>query len=471
MLSEWTVADILSASGGKLLCGSPAIHINGISIDSRTMVRDACFIAIKGDRYDGHDFIPGALNAGALAIIASDIPNQEVIKRENAIAYIKVADTKKALGQLALWRRDKAGIPVVAITGTNGKTTTKNMTQAVLNQYLSALATAGNQNNQIGVPLTLLRLEGFHKVAILEFGTNTPGEIKELSNIARPNVGVITNIGRGHLERLSTIDGIMKEKGDLFASLPQDGVAIVNMDDPRTRTLGASHHGQTITCGIENKSAHVTAKDIRSNGEGHFFMLSTPAGKIEVRLSLPGRFNISNALSAASVGHYFNVPLEMIRDGLEQIRPAALRMQLIRLNTGIMVINDTYNANPESMLSALETLFFLKGKGDGVAALGDMLELGDHANKAHYEIGETTVRYSLTHLFTVGRLADYIAQGAMNGGMQRERITSGMHEEVLELLKSSLKTGDWVLVKGSRGMAMERIVEGLIKAFGIENKA
>jgi UDP-N-acetylmuramoyl-tripeptide--D-alanyl-D-alanine ligase len=466
-MSQWTIAEILKAIEGSLNEGFPDDVVTGISIDSRSIKPGECFVAIKGEHHDGHRFIPEVVERGAIGIVASEEFYGDYAGVWNKkVSLISVKNTQEALGDLGAWRRHTMGIPVVAITGSNGKTTTKEITSAVLGQSFKVLATAGNFNNLIGVPLTLLRLTDSHELAVVELGMNAPGEIKKLTEISRPNVGVITNIGKGHLEGLGTIDGVMKAKGELFDGLGEDGVAIINMDDERVRVLGEIFRGPTLSYGIECRDANVTANNIRSEGVGYSFNLATPDKTIQVRLPLAGRFNILNALAAATVGYHFKVPIQKIRDGLEQIKPFDKRMQIIRLTNAITVLNDTYNANPESMSSAIETLCTLKREGRGIAVLGDMLELGDYSLKAHQEVGKQAAQSNLTHLFVTGDFANVTAQSAVDAGMDPKHVMVGAHEEILDILRESLSPHDWILVKGSRGMAMEKIVEGLISIYG-----
>lgn len=466
-MDQWTIAEIVKATGGRLIQGLPGAVINRISIDSRSINPGECFVAIRGRRHDGHRFIPEVMAQGARGIIAEDKFYSEYSASLNEkVSFISVKDTQKALACLGAWRRQRLGIPVVAITGTNGKTTTKEMTGAVLGQSFNVLATAGNFNNLIGVPLTLLRLTESHELAVLELGMNVPGEIKELTEIAQPDVGVITNIGEGHLEGLKTIEGVMKAKGELFDGLGEHGTAVINMDDKRVRALGDRFRGSTLRYGIECQDADVMAKDIRGNGLGYSFSLSTPAETIPVKLPLAGRFNISNALAAATVGYHFKVPIQKIRDGLEQTKPVDKRMQIIKLANAAIVLNDTYNANPASMASAIETLCTLKGGNRAIAVLGDMLELGDYSLEAHQEVGKQVARLPIAYLFVVGDFAHTTAQSAIDAGMDAEHVMEGNHKKTVNTLKERLSPHDWVLVKGSRGMAMEKIVEELVSFYG-----
>ena len=441
--------------------------MEGVSIDSRSITPGECFVAIRGAHHDGHRFIPEVLEHGALAIVAAEeFYGDYAVTSYEKISFISVKETQRALGGLGSWRRQRMGIPLIAITGTNGKTTTKEMTAAVLRQSFNVLATAGNFNNLIGVPLTLLRLTESHELAVLELGMNVPGEIKTLTEISRPDVGVITNIGKGHLKGLKTVEGVMKAKGELLDGMGKNGVAIINMDDMRVRALGERFQGVTLRYGIESQEAEIMARDICREGLGYSFRLETPAGTIPLRLPLAGRFNIYNALAAATVGYHFKVPIHKIRDSLEQVKPLDKRMQLIRLANGVTLLNDTYNANPESMSSAIETLCTLKRDDRGIAVLGDMLELGDHCFDAHQEVGKKIARSQLAYLFVTGDFAESTARSAVDAGMQPGQVMTGTHEEILNTLKEILIPHDWLLVKGSRGMAMEKIAEALVSFYG-----
>ncbi len=468
-MSHWTISEIVKATGGRLIQGLPDDIIERISIDSRSINAGECFVAIKGLHHDGHRFIPEVLKRGVLGIVAAEeFYDEYSVTPNEKVSFISVKNTQTALGDLGARRRQAKGIPLIAITGSNGKTTTKEMTSAVLGQSFNVLGTAGNFNNLIGVPLTLLRLTESHELAVIEMGMNVPGEIKELTEISRPDVGVITNIGKGHLEGLKTIDGVMKAKGELFDGLGKHGVAVINMDDRRVRALGDLFPGIALRYGIECQDADVMAKEIRSVGAGYSFDLKTPGGTIPVRLSLAGRFNIYNALAAATVGYHFKVPIQKIRDGLEQVKPFDKRMQLIKLANAVTVLNDTYNANPESMSSAIETLCTLKREGRGIAVLGDMLELGEYSLTAHQEIGKQAAQSHLRYLLVTGDFANVTAQSAIDAGMDTEHVIAGTHEEILDILKERLSPHDWILVKGSRGMAMEKIVEELVSFYGTQ---
>ena len=466
-MNQWTLSEILKATKGWLIQGLLDNVVEGISIDSRSTKAGECFVAIKGPHHDGHRFIPEVLEHGARAIVATEeFYDDYAVTADEKVSFISVKNTHKALGELGAWRRQKMGIPLIAITGTNGKTTTKEMTAAVLGESFNVLATAGNFNNLIGVPLTLLRLTESHELAVLEFGMNVPGEIKTLTEISKPDVGIITNIGKGHLEGLKTVGGVMKAKGELFDGLGKGGFAIINMDDKRVRALGDRFRGPRLCYGIESQKADIMAKDIRSESLGYSFKLETPTGTIRLTLPLAGRFNIYNALAAAAVGYFFKVPIQKIRDCLEQTKPFDKRMQLIKLGNGVTVLNDTYNANPESISSAIDTLCTLRGDGQSIAVLGDMLELGDHSLGEHQEIGKQVARSQISYLFVTGDFAHVTAQSAVDAGMKPERVLMRSREEIVSTLKEILAPHDWILVKGSRGMAMEKIVEELVSFYG-----
>lgn len=463
------MSEVVKATGGRLVHGLSDAGISNISIDSRSVSSGECFVAIKGQRHDGHMFIADAVNRGVPGIVAAEEFYSNYSFSAGKTSFVSVRDTQKALGDLGAWRRQRMGIPVVAITGTNGKTTTKEMTAAVLGQSYKVLATAGNFNNLIGVPLTLLRLEDSHAIAVIELGMNVPGEIRELTRITRPDIGVITNIGSGHIEGLRTIDGVMKAKGELFDGMQENGIAVVNADDKRVKALGDRFRGRTLRYGIESPDADVAATDVRIQGTGYSFRLTIGQEAAEIRLPLAGRFNIHNALAAATVGYHFNVPVQDIRNALERMEPVEKRMQLIKLANDVTLINDTYNANPESMSQAIETLCALKKDGRGIAILGDMLELGDYSFEAHQETGKQVARSSADYLFATGDHARVLTGSAVDAGMKAEQTMAGAHEEIAGALKEIISPHDWLLVKGSRGMAMEKIVDELVSFYGLKN--
>jgi UDP-N-acetylmuramoyl-tripeptide--D-alanyl-D-alanine ligase len=462
----WRLSDVLEATGGRLVHGNDMTSFRGISTDSRSIQEGELFVAIAGQRYDGHQFVKGAYEKGALGVMVSEAyVAKESPHSEKKGCWIAVPDTVTALGDLAAFCRRQSKASVVAITGTNGKTTTKEMTAAVLSQAFQVLKTPGNFNNLIGLPLTLLSLDEDHEWAVLELAMNRPGEIGRLARICRPQVGVITNIGPGHLAGVKDMDGVMKAKGELLEVLGEDGTAVLNIDDQRICRLAEDFDGRVVSFGIHS-SAEVWATPVSQSRSSCSFDLCWYDESIRVSLAIPGSGAIYNALAAAAVGYRLGLSMEEVRTGLEALVPLPGRMEISMLSGGIYVINDTYNANPASMGLSIDTLRSLKGNGRGIFVAGDMMELGDHADRAHRELGVLVSRAGIARLYATGRFAEAVAEGAKGAGMDAEKTFIGNHEQIIENLKGSLGPGDWVLVKGSRLMAMEKVVEGLQAEIG-----
>jgi len=458
---ELTVKEIIEAVGGALLQGSLTQRIRGVSTDSRTLTSGELFIPLKGERFDGHHFINDTLARGASAVMVSkDFHPLELPPSTRDIPLIQVEDTLHALGDLAsFWvRRNRATI--VAITGSNGKTTTREMTATILEQSYRVLKPEHNWNNLIGVPLTLLRLESHHQIAVIEMGMNRRGEIKRLSQIAQPHIGLITNIGPVHLQHLKTLENVAEAKGELFDSLTAQDYAVLNANDPLIMKLSTRCPARTFTFGI-NAHAQVTAPNLSpSDYSTHCFTLQVEGKSIPLRLTIPGIHTVYNALAAASIATICKLPLEEIKAGLEHFTAFTGRMVITTIDNNIHIINDTYNANPVSMESALRTLAQVKGEGNGIAVLGDMLELGDASLAYHHQLGSLVGTLHLDSLFLMGISAEAVAQGARATGVSEKAIYIGSTpEEVAEQLAKKVTRGDWILFKGSRGMKMEKILE------------
>ena len=458
-----TIEEVLRATGGKLLQGKENAFFQGISTDSRTITEGELFIALKGPRFDGHHYALEALKKKAGGVLIGEDQVGDI--RWNGYrsrAVIAVKDTLTALGDIARdWRR-KYGPPLVALTGSNGKTTTKEMIAACLETTFPILKTKGNLNNLIGVPLTLLTLTEKERVVVLEMGMNEPGEIRRLTEIAEPDVGLITNIQKVHLEGMGSLERLKEEKGELFRKMRRDGTILVNQDDPRVVDLARDYPGQKITFGIETP-AEVMAKEIQLGGvEGTSFTLILEGEVMEIHLQLLGRHFVPNALSAIAVAFLFGVELKQAKEAIENIQSFPMRMEVVPFKGGKTLINDAYNANPYSMELALETLVEVKGKGRAIAVLGDMLELGNFEKEAHEQLGERVSELAIDFLLALGKDAPLVVESAIRHGfpIERTRIVES-HSEAISLLRQMLENGDWILVKGSRRMAMEKIVEGL----------
>ena len=373
-----------------------------------------------------------------------------------------VKNTTKALGDLACFHRKRANASVVAITGSNGKTTTREMTAAVARQRFVTLSSQGNFNNEIGLPLTLLKLNHGHKWAVVELGMNAPGEIARLGEICMPDIGVITNIGPAHLEGVGSIEGVMRAKGELLDKIKPGGTAVLNSDDHRVMHLAGKTSSEIIFYGISGE-ATIRAEAIIEKDLCTSFRLALPEETIGIDLKIPGTFMVSNALAAAAVGYKLGLSAKEIKAGLEDFKPIGQRMNILHTSAGINLIDDTYNANLASMEAALKTLITLKKNNRGIFIVGDMFELGRHAEKMHKEIGVMASGFDVSMLYATGEFAEIVASGASGGGMKPKNIFTGSKKEIIDDLTGRLRTNDWVLVKGSRGMGMEEIVEDLTR--------
>lgn len=459
----WKAEEILEATTGTLLCGDLHCRFSRVCIDSRTISVSDVFVAIAGDVHDGHSFVPEIVDQGVRGLVISrakvgQMPIEAWKKMD--ITCISVADTTRALGDMAAFNRQRSRVGVVAITGSNGKTTTRQMTAAVLARQYDTLTAVGNFNNEIGLPLTLLSLTAGHRWAVLELGTNNPGEIARLAEICSPDIGVLTNIGPAHLQGLGSIEGVMQEKGDLVRSLAADGKAILNADDQRVMRLTRETKAEVILYG-QSKDAKIRAEDIYETEDTISFTLVLSGESIPVRLNSPGRFMVSNALAAAAVGHQIGLSGETVKSGLESFKPVSGRLNIKHMRNGIHIIDDTYNANPDSMKAAFATLNTLRAGSRGILVIGNMLELGAEAQSLHSQVGGLAARSGISRLYAYGEFAADVTAGARDEGMQSADTFAGSRDEIAADLKIQLQPGDWVLVKGSRGMAMEKVVQEL----------
>lgn len=466
-----TCEEIVKATGGVLFGGDGKNHFYGMTTDTRQIAEGNLFFALKGDHFDGHNFLKSAVEGGAAGLV---IENDERDKLCGAdltnVCVIGVKDTLQALGDTAHFWREKFKIPVIAITGSAGKTTTKEMIAAICGLAKNVIKTEGNFNNLIGLPLTLLRMNEQHEAAVLELGTNSPGEIGRLTRIAAPTIGLITNIGPAHLEGLKSIDCVREEKGDLFRYLRQDGIAIINVDDTNTKILGDAWTGRKVTFGLRS-AADVGGQNVKKMGiDGVHFDLKIGNDVQDVTLAQTGEHHISNALAAAATAWAMGLDLSVICRGLSSFIAPPGRMEIYRLKNGSFLINDAYNANPLSVREALKTLVDLKGGHDSIVILGDMLELGEQAEWLHEEIGSFIAKHHPAALFLKGDFARHTAAGAYKGGLsERQVFFLKEPQDVLAYLKEHLEEGAWILVKGSRKMKMDEVVQKISDMFGLAN--
>ncbi|PLX93799.1 MAG: UDP-N-acetylmuramoyl-tripeptide--D-alanyl-D-alanine ligase [Desulfuromonas sp.] len=444
---------IAKAVGGRLQPATARGCIKGVSIDSRTVQSGELFVPLAGTRVDGHAYVSAAFERGASACLSE----RSALELGVNSPVIEVADTFVALGDLAnLWRQAFDG-PVVAITGSAGKTTTREMLAAILARRGEGVQTQGNYNNLIGLPLTVCRLQPQHQWAVLEMGMNSRGEISRLSEIAAPTVGLITNIGAAHLQGLQSIEGVARAKGELFGALASGTTAVINLDDPRVAQLPVANGVNQITCGLHPK-AQIRGEGVEMTSQGVALTLILPDGNYPLQLQVQGRHNAANALLATAAAWSIGVDGETIVAGLGDFRPFPGRMELVKLPGGITLIEDSYNANPLSVRAALQALREMPPRnGKRIAVLGDMFELGVEAKNLHRDIG--VVAASCCDLLIVmGVLGEEIAVGARLAGMPTEKIvTLAEPEAVAAQLQQELAQEDRVLVKGSRGMRMERV--------------
>jgi UDP-N-acetylmuramoyl-tripeptide--D-alanyl-D-alanine ligase len=462
----FSAAELLRATGGVPLRGGADWSCHGISTDTRTLESGNLFVALAGERFDGHDCLDDAVRKEAAGLIVrSDRFGEKTIQGPPAIG---VPDTLEALGAIARAWRERFSVPLVAITGSSGKTTTKEMLTAIASLSRKVLATTGNLNNQIGLPHTIFGLRPEHELAIVEMGTNSPGEIAKLAAIARPNIGLITNIGQAHLEGLGSLEAVREEKGSLFSSMNGQGTAIFNHDDEMIGVLAQRWQGNGIRFGLRD-GADVTATRIESASlEGSRFNLIIGGIGIPVRLSVPGRHNVLNALAAAAAATALGFDRHEIAEGLARFHPVPGRMEIRALGNGAFLIIDTYNANPLSVQEALKTLQGLRGTGRGVVILGDMLELGERAAELHARVGAQIVKTGVETVFLKGDLSRSTAAGATAAGLAGEKIVFfDDPQSVVRSLRARLDKGDWILVKGSRRMKMEKVAEAIIQAFDL----
>lgn len=431
---------------------------SGVSIDSRQVSENELFVAIKGERFDAHEFIGQVAEKGVKAFFVNKSWYEKNKALFPGLAFIVTHDSTKGLGDLANAYRKSFSIPFIAVAGSNGKTTTKEMTAIVLSQKYNVLKTEGNLNNHIGVPLTLLKLKKEHEVAVVEIGTNHFGEIEYLCNILEPDYGIMTNIGREHLEFFKDIEGVARGEGEMFEYLSKaNKFACINNDDKWIRIKSADVK-KKITYALNDGA------DIKAVFKG-LDELARPSFEvqygnkiIDIKLQMPGEHAVYNALAAFSVGTVLNLTEEQIKNGLESYASFSKRMEVNKIN-GITVINDCYNANPDSMEVSLRTLSQIRTGGKKIAVLGDMAELGDQSAKAHEELGETVAKAGVDYLFTIGELISLTHNNALKRGVRS--IFTSDKEVVLAELKKLLNKNDVLLLKGSRSMKLEELLEKL----------
>jgi UDP-N-acetylmuramoyl-tripeptide--D-alanyl-D-alanine ligase len=380
-------------------------------------------------------------------------------------SLIAVPETLRALGDIAGFWRNKFTIPVVGVTGSNGKTTTKELIAFLLEERFNVLKSPGNFNNLVGLPLTLLGLGPSHHVVLLEMGTNVPGEIRRLAQIARPTVGLITNIGQAHLEGMGSLENVVREKGELFRALGEDGVLVVNRNDSHVSAIARDLPGQKVTFGIGTEADVMVEHLAWEIPRGVRFCLTVRGERVWLALPFMGLPLVHSVAAAVAVASVFEMTTADLQRRLERFKPLPMRME-VALVRGVTFLNDAYNANPPSVEMAVRTLSQIKGNGQGFVVLGDMLELGEFSDMAHRRVGHLIGTFKLGGLFLLGDQAVHVTEGAIEAGMASQRIwTCKSHREIADRLRGQAQPGDWILVKGSRRMQMERVIEN----FGEEN--
>lgn len=451
--------ELIKAVDGQLLWGNPNKVFEGITTDSRKVTKDNLFIPLVGEKFDGHDYIEQCFNSGATVCLT-----QKTIPETVDCTAVFVKDTAKALRDLATWHRNKYNIPVVGITGSVGKTSTKDMIACVLAKKYEVLKTQGNFNNEIGLPLTLMNLEEKHEAAVIEMGMSGFGEISRLTAVAQPNIAVITNIGVSHIEKLGSRQGILKAKLEILEGLQPGGLVVLNGDDPLLREQRGKLGFDTVFYGMDT-SLDYCAENYQSMGEeGTSFTISITGTAYRVRIPVPGVHNVYNALAAIAVGVKMNIPMEIIIQGISEYSPGNMRQNIITYK-GIKIINDAYNASPQSMQAAINVLEELSAKSRGIAVLGDMLEMGDMEKELHYSVGSFIKDRKIDFLITVGYASKNITQAVLDSGNNSIKICHfENNNDALNYIESIVNQGDYILIKGSRGMKMEQIAEGLLKS-------
>lgn len=459
-----TLRQLIDAVGGTLLGEFNDLDavITAVDTDSRKMHPGSLFIPLEGERFDGHAFIVSALEQGAVGCLTARARDSY----EPDKFYVKVRSTQRALRDLARWYKNRFAIPFVCITGSVGKTTTKDMVAAVLGEKFRVLKTDGNFNNDVGLPLTLLRLERSHEICVLEMGMNHAGEIEYLSEIVEPDVALITNVGDSHIENLGSREGILKAKCEIFSHMKPDGRVILNGDDVLLSALRGALPFSTCFVGTE-AGLEYRADQVQTDGETHLTCrVTTPGETFELCIPALGAHMIYPVLMAAAVGELYGMRGEEIARGVQNFLPTKMRMNVLRLPGDVVVLNDAYNANPQSMRAAAAVLGDAKDRRK-VAVVGDMLELGDGSAMFHRAVGASFAELGADCLIAVGNLARYIAEGAKEAGMQEVHCFDEQ-AAALPAIRRELQPGTTILVKASRAMQFERIVEDLTAAAGKE---
>ncbi|MDF2533817.1 MAG: murF [Clostridia bacterium] len=447
------IEEVIHACGAIPFNIGNILRITGITTDSRKLQSGEMFVALKGENFDGHDYAEAAVKNGAAVVLSHQ-------KLSADIPYLLVENTLTALHKIAKHYKNKFKIPFVAITGSSGKTTTKDMIASVLSEKYNVLKTEGNFNNAIGLPLTLFKLEKSHEIAVIEMGMNSLGEIEVLADIVRPEAGVITNVGTAHIEKLKNREGILKAKIEMFTYFNTENTAVINGDNDMLQNLHDKPY-KIIKYGLDGHNDCRAFNIIEKGEEGISFDV-VYQGKTECyQVHMPGIHNVYNALSAISIAKMYGLSKSEIDKGLKNFKPSKMRMEVFKGIMSTKIINDVYNANPDSMQAAINVLASLETSGRRVCILGDMFELGEYAKDGHRMVGKYAVEHNVDVILAVGKMAKEIIKGASMVGANQFLYSFDSVSEVIEHLNELIKANDIILIKGSRGMYMESIVESL----------
>ena len=450
-MKELTLRQIADWCGGKVSARFEHLRVSRMQSDSRKVRSGDLFVALKGAKADGHDFAETAINHGAVAALVSRPISEK-------LPSIEVEDTLRAYGDIAAGYRKMTGVKVVGITGSVGKTTTKEMTASVLEAVYHTAKTEGNHNNNLGLPMTIMDMPEDTEVAVLEMGMNHSGEMEYLSDIARPDLAIITNIGTMHIEHLGTREGILQAKLEIMRGMPDSGAGVFNGDEPLLWNIRAIGKHKKYYYGIENHACDVTATDIVELDDGVRFVVHGFGQQFELFVPMLGRHAVYNALAATTVGLLLGVKPEQLQTRFSSFHNTGMR-QKIYVKNGVTIIEDCYNAGPESTEAALDVLAGIKTDGRRIAVLGDMLELGNRSAAEHYRIGRLAVGKA-DLLLTYGEHSVRTLTGAITGGMNPKNTDHfDTHEDMAHMLKMRVSEGDVVLFKGSRGMRMEKVLQ------------
>ena len=459
-MNPLTLSHIAQLAGASLSSGDGTVVINKVSTDSRTIKPSELFVALRGENFQGHDFVEVSAKAGATGAL---VDLKWAGNVSNNFALLRATDTLQAYQTLAANYRRALGLKVLAITGSNGKTSTKDFAAAVLARRFRVTKTEGNFNNHVGLPRTILEATSENEVAVWEIGMNHPGEIAALSKIAAPDAAIITNIGVAHIEFVGSREAIALEKGALAQAIEPQGTVVLNADDPFTEEIAARTRAKVVLAGTTGGT--VRAIEIRQSAEGSEFTIVEGAHRCRAQLPVAGSHMVQNALLAVAAGRAFGLSIEECAAGLAAAPLTKARLQIKEIN-GVQFLDDSYNANTDSMKAALRTLVELDTEGKRIAVLGEMRELGGESERGHREVGETAATLGVNQLITIGDTADLIAEGARTAGLDKVSSVRST-AEAAKLLGEIAKPGDLVLIKGSRAARTEQVIE----QFGSQNSA